>query len=127
MGCEPDLLCGRPCDLPGCAASTNPSLSFCPPLLPLIDIEEEATCVSSRPTAGSPRIGSPSHRRAVRARHGDAHPKRRQAASNAAEPQSQNLRFSSSSPAPTTTLPQRRKILRTPLTFVHPPGHGSEG
>src|SRR6266576_1153874 len=39
MGCEPDLLCGRPCDLPGCAASTNPSLSFCPPGLPPIDIE----------------------------------------------------------------------------------------
>jgi transposase len=40
MGCEPDLLCGRPCDLPGCAASTNPSLSFCPPGLPPTIIEE---------------------------------------------------------------------------------------
>src|SRR5262249_28793706 len=28
VGCEPDLLAGRPCDLPGCAASTNPSVSF---------------------------------------------------------------------------------------------------
>src|SRR5213595_108597 len=40
MGCEPDLLCGRPCDLPGCAASTNPSLSFCPPGLPPTSIDE---------------------------------------------------------------------------------------
>src|SRR5437870_9669663 len=30
MGCEPDLLTGRPCDLSGCAESTNPSVSFCP-------------------------------------------------------------------------------------------------
>src|SRR5207302_1792655 len=44
LGCEPDLLCGRPCDLPGCAESTNPSLSFCPPGLPPTTIEEEATC-----------------------------------------------------------------------------------
>src|SRR5207245_11597815 len=29
-----------PCDLPGCAASTNPSLSFCPPALPPTIIEE---------------------------------------------------------------------------------------
>ena len=48
MGCEPDLLCGRPCDLPGCAESTNPSLSFCPPGLPPIATTREATCVSSR-------------------------------------------------------------------------------
>jgi Transposase len=40
MGCEPDLLCGRPCDLPGCAASTNPSLSFCPPALSPTIIEK---------------------------------------------------------------------------------------
>src|SRR5215831_13344945 len=40
MGCEPDLLCGRPCDLPGCAASTNPSLSLCPPDLPPTSIDE---------------------------------------------------------------------------------------
>src|SRR4051812_44480768 len=30
MGCEPDILSGRPCDSPGCAASTYPSLSFSP-------------------------------------------------------------------------------------------------
>src|SRR5215216_2349539 len=30
MGCEPDLLNGRPCDLSGCAASTDPSVSFRP-------------------------------------------------------------------------------------------------
>jgi hypothetical protein len=35
MGCEPDLLTGRPCDSPGCAASTDPSVSFCPPRLPI--------------------------------------------------------------------------------------------
>jgi hypothetical protein len=28
IGCEPELFIGRPCDLPGCAASANPSLSF---------------------------------------------------------------------------------------------------
>jgi hypothetical protein len=28
MGCEPELFDGRPCDLPGCAASANPSMSF---------------------------------------------------------------------------------------------------
>ena len=28
MGCEPEVFNGRPCDLPGCAASTNPSVSF---------------------------------------------------------------------------------------------------
>ena len=28
MGFEPELFIGRPCDLPGCAASTNPSVSF---------------------------------------------------------------------------------------------------
>jgi hypothetical protein len=33
MGREPELLNGRPCDLSGCAASTDPSLSFCPPPL----------------------------------------------------------------------------------------------
>ncbi len=31
MGCEPDVVPGRPCDPPGCAASTNPSLSLRPP------------------------------------------------------------------------------------------------
>src|SRR5215217_8620554 len=34
MGCEPELLTGRPCDSSGCAASTDPSVSFCPPRLP---------------------------------------------------------------------------------------------
>ena len=28
MGFEPVLLSGRPCDLPGCALSANPSVSF---------------------------------------------------------------------------------------------------
>ena len=28
MGFEPGLFSGRPCDLPGCAASANPSMSF---------------------------------------------------------------------------------------------------
>src|SRR5437899_8655749 len=65
------------------------------------------------PTAGWSRTGSPS-RRAVRARHGDAHLLSRQAASSAAEPQSRTLRFSSSSPAPATTLSQRRNIFQTP-------------
>src|SRR4051795_306640 len=31
MGCEPDVVHGRPCDPPGCAESTNPSLSCVPP------------------------------------------------------------------------------------------------
>src|SRR5512132_856783 len=31
MGREPDVVHGRPCDLPGCAASTNPSMSLSPP------------------------------------------------------------------------------------------------
>ena len=28
MGFEPELVSGRLCDLPGCALSTNPSVSF---------------------------------------------------------------------------------------------------
>jgi hypothetical protein len=28
MGFEPGLFSGRPCDLPGCAASADPSMSF---------------------------------------------------------------------------------------------------
>jgi hypothetical protein len=28
MGFEPGLFIGRPCDLPGCAASADPSMSF---------------------------------------------------------------------------------------------------
>ena len=43
MGREPDLLNGRPCDLSGCAASTNPSVSF-RPLRLLHTIREEAIC-----------------------------------------------------------------------------------
>jgi transposase len=31
MGFEPEVFSGRPCDLPGCAASANPSLSFAHP------------------------------------------------------------------------------------------------
>ena len=44
MGCEPEPPIGRPCDLSGCAASTDPSASFCPPRLPPSTIWEEATC-----------------------------------------------------------------------------------
>jgi hypothetical protein len=47
MGREPDIIDGRLCDWFGCAASTYPSVSFCPPgrrLLtqqtPNIDFEE---------------------------------------------------------------------------------------
>src|SRR5271154_4187550 len=36
MGCEPGILSGRPCDLPGCAASANPWLSFALDAAPLI-------------------------------------------------------------------------------------------
>jgi hypothetical protein len=28
VGFEPELVSGRPCGLPGCALSTNPSVSF---------------------------------------------------------------------------------------------------
>jgi hypothetical protein len=56
----------------------------------------------------------------VRARHGDAHLLSRQAASSAARPQSATLRFSSSSPAPETTLSQRRNLFQT-LDFLSPP------
>jgi transposase len=38
MGREPDVVHGRPCDSPGCAASTNPSLSCVPPLS--LDVDE---------------------------------------------------------------------------------------
>jgi hypothetical protein len=31
VGCEPGVVRGRPCDLPGCAVSTYPSLSLRPP------------------------------------------------------------------------------------------------
>jgi len=66
----------------------------------------------SRPLIALSRTGSPSLR-AVRARHGGARlqviflTKRQQRGRE----QPQNLRFSSSSPAPATTLPQRRKIV----------------
>jgi hypothetical protein len=71
---------------------------------------------SRPPTAGSPRTGSPSHREAVRARHGGAHfqviflAKRQQRGRD----QPQNLRFSSSSPAPRATLAQTRNIVQSP-------------
>jgi transposase len=42
MGCEPVLFRGRPCDWPGCAASTNPSLSFAQLVSRVVDREEEA-------------------------------------------------------------------------------------
>src|SRR6266571_1061666 len=53
MGCEPDLLCGRPYDLPGCAESTNPSLSFCPPG-PRAPLPYEPLLGSRRETVGRP-------------------------------------------------------------------------
>src|SRR5829696_2291847 len=42
MGCEPVLFRGRPCDWPGCAASTNPSLSFAQLVSRVVDREEAA-------------------------------------------------------------------------------------
>src|SRR5919198_690032 len=42
MGCEPVQFRGRPCDWPGCAASTNPSLSFAPLVSPRSNREEAA-------------------------------------------------------------------------------------
>src|SRR5215211_7351915 len=42
MGCEPVRFRGRPCDWPGCAASTNPSLSFVHLVSLIIDREEAA-------------------------------------------------------------------------------------
>src|SRR5436305_8508572 len=47
MGCEPDVIDGRPCDWPDCAASTNPSVSFLPAWLPIVVDDEEDQCVSS--------------------------------------------------------------------------------
>ena len=41
MGFEPGLFSGRPCDLPGCAASANPSLSFAHRFSDLTDNDEE--------------------------------------------------------------------------------------
>jgi transposase len=68
------------------------------------------------PTAASSPTGSPNRREAVRARHRGAHfqviflAKRQQRGRQ----QPQNLRFSSSSPAPAATLPERSEIVRTP-------------
>jgi len=41
MGCEPVLFRGRPCDWPGCAESTNPSVSFAHLVSRVVDWEEE--------------------------------------------------------------------------------------
>ena len=70
------------------------------------------------PTGGSSPTGSRLRRRA-RARHGDAHLQSRQAASSAARHQSQTLRFSSSSPAPTGTLARSGQRVQRKLDF-HP-------
>src|SRR5215207_495152 len=43
MGLEPGLFIGRPCDLPGCAASADPSMSFCPAVLQLPITDERRT------------------------------------------------------------------------------------
>ena len=42
MGCEPGIFSGRPCDWPGCAASTNPSVSFAHLSSRIVDDEEVA-------------------------------------------------------------------------------------
>lgn len=42
MGCEPVLVRGRPCDWPGCAESTNPSVSFAQLLSCVVDRDEVA-------------------------------------------------------------------------------------
>jgi transposase len=41
MGCEPGIFSGRPCDWPGCAASTNPSVSFAHLSSRIVECEEE--------------------------------------------------------------------------------------
>ncbi len=41
MGFEPGLFSGRPCDLPGCAASADPSMSFAHRFSPNPDGEED--------------------------------------------------------------------------------------
>ena len=62
--------------------------------------------------------------RRARARHRDAHLQAVKAASSAAGPQSQTLRFSSSSPAPTPQLcPRSTQQVQTPLTFIRRPKH----
>jgi transposase len=40
MGFEPELFSGRPCDLPGCAASADPSMSFAHRFSLVVDSEE---------------------------------------------------------------------------------------
>ena len=62
----------------------------------------------SRPSAPMSAASATGNRRRARARHGDAHLQGRLAASSAARHRSQTLRFSSSSLAPTATLPERR-------------------
>src|SRR5688500_5335876 len=52
MGCEPGVVRGRPCDLPGCAASTYPSVS-CAHRLP---------CSTSNRRVGVRSIGMDIHR-----------------------------------------------------------------
>jgi hypothetical protein len=41
MGFEPELFSGRPCDLPGCAASADPSMSFAHRFSNVTDDSEE--------------------------------------------------------------------------------------
>src|SRR3954467_11933850 len=41
MGFEPGLFIGRPCDLPGCAASADPSMSFAHRFSLSVDDDEE--------------------------------------------------------------------------------------
>jgi transposase len=69
------------------------------------------------PTGGSSPTGSRVPRRA-RARHGDAHLHAVRAASSAAGRRSQNLRFSSSSPAPRRTLARSSPTVQENLTFI---------
>jgi transposase len=40
MGCEPGIFSGRPCDWPGCAVSTNPSVSFAHLCSRVVECEE---------------------------------------------------------------------------------------
>ena len=54
----------------------------------------------------------------VRAPHRGAHHKGRQATKQRGRHQPQNLRFSSRSPAPPTTIPNREEIVHAPLTFM---------
>ena len=84
---------------------------------------------SRPPTAGSSPTGSRGHREAVRARHGGAHlqviflVKRQQRGRD----QPQNLRFSSSSPAPRQLSTKEVNFVQRALTFIRPPGRGRRG